>query len=86
MPARSEKPIQYPVGGSDSFVSQALLSGYLSGHKAGVPVPSLTAAGTWGVNLLGAGLRASEETALSQASNPGVGSPQLRFTSHPRGL
>lgn len=44
---RSEKPIQYPVDVSDSFVSQTLLSGHLSGCKAGAPVPSLTAAGTW---------------------------------------
>lgn len=73
MPARSEKPIQYPVDVSDSFVSQALLSGHLSGRKAATPVPSLTVAGTWGVNmggggawLLSAGLRSSRKT-LPQA-------------------
>lgn len=61
---RSEKPIQYPVDVSDSFVSQTLLSGRLSGCKAGTPVPSLTVVGTWRANtwkgplcLQGTGLR-----------------------------
>ena len=82
---RSEKPIQYTVDVSDSFVSQTLLSGHLSGCKAGAPVPSLTAAGTWRGNaqkgplcLRATGL---QKSAPSQARNQASLTPPLSLQS-----
>lgn len=84
---RPEKPIQYPVNVSDSFVSQTLLSGHLSGRKAGTPVPSLTAAGTWRVNTwkgpLCKVLTGLQGKHPEPGRNPGISNPPTQPSKPP---
>lgn len=84
----SEKPIQYPVDVSDSFVSQTPLSGHLSGRKAGTPLHPQPDSGGHLESKCGRVLSAYELLGLQRncsepGKKPGISDPSSRPSKSP---